>query len=122
MSSTTSRWMSSSWLNASSSWVRLTVPSIEFSIGDEPEIDLAGLDRVEHVGHRAEQHELAVGEVGLRLQRLLGERAERPEEPDARSISSKATAVTVHGRQATARTPGSPGSMFAVDEAGTRAS
>ena len=83
MSSTTSRWMSRSWLNASSSWLRLTVPSIEFSIGHEPEVDLAGLHRVEHVGHRAEQHELGRRQVGLGLQRLLGERAERPEEADA---------------------------------------
>ena len=45
--------------------------------GHESEIDLAGLDGVEHIGHRAVQHVLGRGEVGLRLQRLLGERAER---------------------------------------------
>ena len=49
----------------------------------EPEVDLAALDGVEHVGHGAVQQVLRIGEVGLRLQRLLGERAERPEEADA---------------------------------------
>ena len=90
MSSTTSRWMSSSWLNANSSWVRLTVPSIEFSMATNPRSTSPALDRVEHVGHGAEQHELGRGEVGLRLQCLLGERAERSEETDA-GHSPKAT-------------------------------
>ena len=36
MSSTTSRWISRSWLNANSSCVRLTVPSIEFSMATKP--------------------------------------------------------------------------------------
>ena len=51
---------------------------------DEPEIDLAGFHGVEHVGHRAVQHVLGGREVGLRLQGLLGEGAERPEEADLR--------------------------------------
>ena len=45
-------------------------------------VDLAGGDGVEHVGHGRVGDELAAGEVGLGAQRLLGERAERPEEPD----------------------------------------
>ena len=51
--------------------------------GHEAEIDLAGLDGVEHVGHGAVQQVLGRSQVGLRFQRLLGERAERPEEADA---------------------------------------
>ena len=50
---------------------------------DEAEIDLARLGRDEHVADRRDRHELAEGEVGLREQRLLGERAERSEEADA---------------------------------------
>ena len=89
MSSTTSRWISRSWSNASASWVKLTVPSMEFSIGDEAEIDLAGVDGVEHVGHRAERHELGSGQIGLREQRLLGERAERTEEADPPGVGRR---------------------------------
>ena len=36
MSSTTSRWISRSWSKASASCVKLTLPSIEFSIGTKP--------------------------------------------------------------------------------------
>ena len=36
MSSTTSRWMTSSWSNANASSVKFTMPSIEFSIGTNP--------------------------------------------------------------------------------------
>ena len=50
--------------------------------GHEPEIDLTRLDCVEHIGHRAVQHVLGCGEVVLRLQSLLGERAEWAEEAD----------------------------------------
>ena len=82
MSSTTSRGMIRSWSNASASCVKLTMPSIEFSIGTKPTPTSPGGDRVEHVRHRPVRDELARGEVGLGTQRLLGERAERPEEPD----------------------------------------
>jgi hypothetical protein len=51
---------------------------------DEPEVDLAGCDSVEHVGHGAKRRHLTSDQVGLRTKRLLGERTERPEEPDAR--------------------------------------
>ena len=51
--------------------------------GHETQVDFAALDRVEHVGHRAVQDMLGCSQVGLRLQRLLGERTERPEEADA---------------------------------------
>ena len=47
-------------------------------------VDLAAGDGVEHVGHGRVGDGLGGGEVGLRPQRLLGERAERPEEPDRR--------------------------------------
>ena len=67
------------------------MPSIEFSMATNPRSTSPALDRVEHVGHRAAQHQLAARQVGLRLQRLLGERAERPEEADARGGS-------IHGR------------------------
>ena len=50
---------------------------------DEAEIDLPRLGRHEHVADRRDGHELTDGEVGLREQRLLGEGAERSEEPDA---------------------------------------
>ena len=51
--------------------------------GHESEIDLAALHRVEHIGHGAIQQVLRTSEIGLRLQCLLGERAEWPEEADA---------------------------------------
>ena len=50
----------------------------------EPDVDLAALDRGDHVRHVAERHRLAGGEVGLREQRLLRERAVRPEEAHPR--------------------------------------
>ena len=50
--------------------------------GHHAEVDLPALHRVEHVGHRAIRHVLGPGQVGERLQRLLGERAERSEEAD----------------------------------------
>ncbi len=50
--------------------------------GYEPEIDVPGLDCVEHVGHRSVEHMLGCGQVVLRLQGLLGERAEWAEEAD----------------------------------------
>ena len=83
MSSTTSRWINSSWLNASSSCVKLTVPSIEFSIATNPKSTSPTLDGIEHIGHGAVQQVLRISEIGLRLQCLLGERAEWPEEADA---------------------------------------
>ena len=49
---------------------------------DHADVDLTLLDRIEHVGHRAVGDVFGVGEIGLRQQRLLGEGAERPEEPD----------------------------------------
>ncbi len=58
------------------------MPSIEFSMATNPRSTSPALDGVEHVGHRAVEHELGLGEVGLRLQCLLGERAEWAEEAD----------------------------------------
>ena len=46
-----------------------------------PEIDLALLDGVEHVGDGAIRDVLGGVQIGLGAQCLLGERAERPEEP-----------------------------------------
>ena len=74
--------MSRSTSNASVSIVALTVPSIAFSIGTTPEVEVALVDGEQHVGHRPERHQLAGREVGLAVQRLLGERAGRTEEPD----------------------------------------
>ena len=50
--------------------------------GHDPEVDVAVLDRGDHVRDVAERHGLARGEVGLRAQRLFRERAVGPEEPD----------------------------------------
>ena len=62
--------------------------------GHEAEVDLAGLDGVEHVGHGAVQHVLGRSQIGLRLQRLLGERAERPEEADtSRGVNHVSQAI-----------------------------
>ncbi len=50
--------------------------------GHDADVDLAALDRGDHVRHVAERHRFARGEVGLREQRFLRERAVGPEEPD----------------------------------------
>ena len=60
----------------------MTEPSIEFSMGTMPRSTSPLLDRGDHVRDVAERHRLARGEVGLREQRLLRERAVRPEEAD----------------------------------------
>ena len=98
MSSTTSRWMSRSWLNASSSWVRFTAPSIEFSMATNPRSTSPALDGVEHVRHGREQHLLRGGEIGLAAQRLLGERAARAEEPDALGSGGGSHVLRLRGR------------------------
>ena len=48
----------------------------------EAEIDLVAADGVEHIGDRAIRDQLTVGQIGLRPQRLLGERAGRPQKGD----------------------------------------
>ncbi len=60
--------------------VTLTVPSMAFSIGTTPELGVALVDREEHLDHRVARQQLGVAEVGLSVQRLLGERAGRAEE------------------------------------------
>ena len=60
-------------------------------------VEVTGGDSVEDVGHGRVVDQLTGGEIGLRAQRLLGERAERPEEPDAQRC---------HAREAT--WPGAP--------------
>ena len=50
---------------------------------DEAEVDIARFGRDEHLSDRRDGHEVALREVGLGEQRLLGEGAERPEETDA---------------------------------------
>ena len=57
-------------------------PSIEFSMGTIPTSTSPRLDRGDDVRDVAERHRLARGEIGLREQRLLRERAVRPEEAD----------------------------------------
>ena len=64
MSITTSRTISRSWSNASASWVKLTIPSIEFSIGTRPKSTSPDLDGIEHVGHGPERHVFRIGEIG----------------------------------------------------------
>ncbi len=49
---------------------------------NDAQVDFAALDRGDDVRHVAERHRFSRGEVGLAEQRLLGERAVRPEEPD----------------------------------------
>ena len=51
--------------------------------GDEAEVDLAALHRGEHVRDRAQRDRLARREIGLRAERLFGERAAGPEVADA---------------------------------------
>ena len=50
--------------------------------GDEGQVDAPGADRLERVGQRGRRHDVAGGVVGLGEERLLGERARRPEEGD----------------------------------------
>ena len=73
-------------------------------------VDLTCDDGVEHVGHGRVVDQLAGGEVGLGAQRLLGERAERPEEPDPERCHDRAGYAA-----------NSPGSMGDVDEPALRA-
>jgi hypothetical protein len=54
MSNTTSRWIRRSKSNTSPSRVIGTVPSMPFSIGDEPEIDTPSAHRLEHVDDRGQ--------------------------------------------------------------------
>ena len=54
----------------------------------EAEIDVTTGDRVEHIGHRSVRPQIAIGEIGLGPQRLLGEGAERSEERHARTTNS----------------------------------
>ena len=48
---------------------------------NDTDVDLALLDGIEHIGNRSIGDVFGIGEVGLREQRLLGERAEGTEEP-----------------------------------------
>ena len=50
--------------------------------GHDPDVDVAALDRSDHLRHVAERHRLPGREIGLREECLLRERAVRPEEPD----------------------------------------
>jgi hypothetical protein len=52
----------------------------------EAEVDLAAVDGVEHVGHRAVRDQVGRRQVGLGEERLLGERAAGTEEPHPRAI------------------------------------
>ena len=58
-SRTTSRWISRSASKASASMVTLTEPSMAFSMGTKPEVDLARLDGGQHVGDRGQGDQLA---------------------------------------------------------------
>ena len=52
--------------------------------GDESEVDLAQTNRVQHLGQRPQRDDLSRGVLGLAEQRLFGEGALGPEEPDTR--------------------------------------
>ena len=69
---------------------------------DEAVVDGAGADRVQHVGHRPHRSQFPATDISLRPEGLLGERPERPEERDRRSVgSSLRCLVVLHGTQAT---------------------
>ena len=50
--------------------------------GQEAQVGRPVVDRGQHVGERRQGHQVGRGQVGLAEQRLLGERAGRPEEAD----------------------------------------
>ena len=52
--------------------------------GDESEVDLAQSNRFQHLGQRPQRDDPGRGVVGFTEQRLLGEGALGPEEPDTR--------------------------------------
>ena len=81
----------------------------------EAEVDLAAGDAVEHVGNGAAGDQLARREIGLGAQRLLGERAERPEEGDTRQHR-----LAGHGPQAIAVGVAAPRQLSATMTAWTR--
>ena len=66
MPRTTSRWMRRSCSRARASMVTVTVPSIEFSMPHEAEVELAVVHGGEHLGEGAQRDELLGGQVGLR--------------------------------------------------------
>ncbi len=72
------------------------MPSIEFSIGTKPRSTSPASTARSTSGIDGSRHQLGLGEVGLGQQRLLGERAERPEEADARAAGD-ACRVSGHG-------------------------
>ena len=80
----TSRCTSSSVSNASVSSVTEIEPSIEFSIGTMPRSTSPRSTAVITCGHITERHRFTRGEVGLREERFLRERAAGPEEAHAR--------------------------------------
>jgi hypothetical protein len=85
MPMTTSRWMSTSTSKAKVSDVTLTVPSMEFSMATKPR-STARLGGRQHVGHgRVAAPARPRPRSGWVQQRLLGEGAPRPEEPDAQA-------------------------------------
>ena len=62
----------------------------------EPDVDLAALDGGDDVRDRAQRHRLARREVGLGLERFLGERAAGPEIADAGHADDGSGAVARH--------------------------
>ena len=83
-----SRWIRRSVSNASVSSVTVIEPSIEFSMGTMPRSTSPRSTAAMHVGERRAGDELRPGEIGLRQERLLGERAGRAEEGDAGHLRS----------------------------------
>ena len=64
------------------SWVRLTVPSIEFSMATKPTSTSPSATACSTIGIDGSGTSSPAARSGCAQQRLLGERAERPEEPD----------------------------------------
>ena len=84
---------------ARASWLRLHRALDGVLDRHEAEIDHAGLDGAQHVGDRRQVDQLGRRQIGLGEERLLGERAERPEEADPRAACRRAAGFPGTGWQ-----------------------
>ena len=93
--------MSSSWSNARASRVKLTIPSIEFSMARSRR-RRHRLDGVEHVGHRAVRDEFGVGEVAAPSSACSVKVPNGPKKPilvDRRRVRRGGSCVISHRRR-----------------------